>query len=117
MDYKALFESPEAIMLYTAIILYGYRTLAIQHKWNTERWEGMVASAFLAAEKAGVLGEGKLKLALDDFYKQYTQTHGTTPSPLDMRDAALDFGKLALQMKFVPPAPAPTVTATATKAV
>lgn len=106
MDWKELLTSPAAITFYISLTLFIYRKLQISHKWDTERWEGIIAAAFNIAENSKILSSNaKLELALQEFGKQYQATHNKPASPMDMRDAALDFAKLAMAMKF---APAPT---------
>lgn len=103
MDWIQLATSEAAITLYVVVALFVYRTLKIRFQWDTERWEGMVTSAFLAAEGAELLSSNqKLNYALSVFNREYSETYGKDPSPVDVKDAALDLARKALELKFAP---------------
>jgi hypothetical protein len=104
--------SNQAILLYAAIILFFYRWSRDHFHWNTERWEGLVLTAFNAAEVAGfATGEEKLDYALKVFAKEFEETHAQPPSLADLKDAALDLARYAYEHKLAmgsnTPAPAP----------
>jgi len=104
MDWKEMLLklalSEQALLLYAAIILFVYRKLQIKQGWDTERWEGLVTAAFLAAEKSNVFGEGKLAFAMKHFSQGFKDTYGKEPSVMDLKDAAIDFAKKAYELKF-----------------
>ena len=103
MTWIELATSPAAIAVYVTAVLFVYRTLQIRFKWNTERWEGLVTMAFLAAEKAGLkTGNEKLDFALQMFIQKFRDTYGKAPTTNDMRDAALDLARKAFELKFKP---------------
>ena len=103
MNWEQILTSSPAIVFYVAVVLFAFRWFKQREGWDTERWEGMIATAFAMAEKTGVrTGIEKLDFGLREFGKQHTMTYGKPPSARDLQDAALDFGKLALQMKFKP---------------
>lgn len=101
---KEILLSEPAIVLYVSIVLFVWRYLKIKFDWDTERWEGLIASAFNYAEKEGVAkgltGNDKLSLALNEFIKQYQEVWDSKPTPKDLTDAALDLGRLALEHKL-----------------
>lgn len=99
-SWGALFVSGPAIVLYIGVVLFVFHWLQKRYQWDTERWEGIVANAFLLAEKSGVGAAGKLGLAIQSFNQQYQATYGKEPSPLDLKDAAADFARLALKLKM-----------------
>jgi hypothetical protein len=106
MDWKdfalKVASSEAAIVLYIAIVLFVYRKLAISFKWDVERWEGLIAAAFNAAEKQTKFGNVKLEFALQHFAQEFPKTFGKEPSAKDLQDAALDFAKKAWDLKFAP---------------
>lgn len=103
MDYAQLLTSNAAVTFYVVVALYAYRFFKVRQQWETERWEGLVTSAFLAAEKSGFLnGNAKLQHALEIFNREYSETYGQPPSPMDVKDAALDLARKALELKFAP---------------
>lgn len=105
IDWAAVFTSNAAITLYVALILFGYRFLKVRQQWETERWEGMITAAFLAAEGAGFLkSNAKLSFALAEFNRHYQEVHDKEPSAMELKDAALDLARKAMEHKFVPPA-------------
>lgn len=94
-----------------AVILFVYRKLQIKFKWDTERWEGLIAAGFLAGEKSGMkTGNEKLDVAIKKFTEQFVATFGKEPSTADLRDAALDLAKMAFAMKFKPAAVGGVIT-------
>ena len=110
-----LAASPLAITFYCALTLFVWRFLKIRFQWDTERWEGMLAAAFNAAEKSGILGgESKLAYALNVFARLHAETYGKPASPADLKDAALDLARYAYELKLnTPAAPLPAGTPTA----
>lgn len=100
MDWKALFSSEPFIALLSMIVLWFWNYLKTKNQWETERWEGMVAEAFLAAEKAGLTGgNNKLKFALGTFGQVYVKHYGKTPGIKDLEDAASDLARMAFEFK------------------
>ncbi len=103
IQWGEIFSSQAAITFYIALVLFGYRWLKRLQQWTDERWEGLITSAFLAAEKAGFLkSNAKLEYALNAFNKEYEETYGKEPSALDLKDAALDLARKAMEYKFAP---------------
>jgi hypothetical protein len=102
MSWQEMLLSPAAIALYASVVLFVYRKLQIKYKWETERWEGMITAAFLVVEKSGLkTGSEKLDAGIKEFMKQYQTTYGKAPSVLDLKDAALDFARMAMAAKKV----------------
>ncbi len=99
MDWKAILLSEQALALYGTIILVVWRWLARKYQWNKERWEGLVANAYLIAEKACPPGVAKSEWAQKIFSDQFKGVFGKDPTAKDLADAALDFGKLAFEHK------------------
>ncbi|MCW8128915.1 MAG: hypothetical protein KIS92_00895 [Planctomycetota bacterium] len=98
---KELALSPQAIVLYASIVLFAYRLLRDRFQWNTERWEGLVLTAFNAAEAAGFkTGQDKLDHALTIFAKEFEDTYNKPPSIMDLKDAALDLARFAYEHKL-----------------
>jgi len=103
IDWAALLTSNQAIVLYIALVLYGYNYLRVRNSWQAERWEGMISAAFLAAEAAGLkTGKEKLDFALSKFAGEFAASQGKDPDATDLKDAALDFARFAFQHKFAP---------------
>lgn len=101
MSWAEIFASPAAVTFYCSLALFLFRWFKQREQWDTERWEGLVANAFLLAEKSGAIGNnGKLQAALVAFNREYEKTYGKPASALDVKDAALDLAKLALQHKL-----------------
>jgi len=100
-DWKALLGSEPMIALLAMIVMWFWNWLKARQQWETERWEGMVAEAYLAAEKAGITTGGKTKLthALGVFGQVYVKHYNKTPSLKDLEDAASDLAKQALAAK------------------
>lgn len=98
-----LFTSEAAIALYVTLVLFIWRKVKINYQLDSERWEGIVTQCFLAAENAGLAsGNAKLSFALEEFNRVYEETYGQIPDAKDIKDAALDFARKALELKFAP---------------
>ena len=102
MNFDALWQgvlatlnSPAGYTLASALIIYIWHKLAQKFKWDEERWNGVVISAFNAAEKSGALGNGKLGIAMNAFISEHARMYGHEPSAKDIADAAADFARLA----------------------
>ena len=101
MTWAEIFTSGPAVTFYATAVLFFWNWIKRKQGWDTERWEGLVANAFLLAEKSGAIGNnGKLQAALVAFNREYEKTYGKPASALDVKDAALDLAKLALQHKL-----------------
>jgi len=99
-DWQAIVGSEPAIALMSMIVLWFWNWLKARQQWETERWEGMVAEAYLAAEKAGLTnGKTKLTHALGVFGQVYVKHYNKTPGLKDLEDAASDLAKAALAAK------------------
>jgi|CXWL01.1.fsa_nt_gi hypothetical protein len=102
MDWQALLTSDAALLLYVTLVVFVYRKLQISQKWDTERWEGIIATAFTLAEKSGAISSSKLRFALATFNDKFKDTYGREPNAKELQDAALDFGRMAFELKFAP---------------
>lgn len=101
MTLGELFTSGPAITLYIAVVLFAWNWIKRRQQWDTERWEGMLATAFALAEKSGLQSSNqKLNQAIAIFATKFKDTYNREPDPMDLKDAALDFGRLALEYKF-----------------
>lgn len=105
MDWKEfglkLATSEAAITLACMIVLYAFHFFKQKFQWNTEKWEGVVALAFNAAEQAGLkTGNEKADFALKIFAVEYEKAYKSAPTLSDLKDAALDFARLAYDLKF-----------------
>ena len=96
-----LFTSNVAITLYVSVFFLLINWLKQRQKWDTERWDGIIATGFALAEKSGLkTGNEKLNHAIVVFTQKYRDTYGKEPNPMDLKDAVLDFGRLALEYKM-----------------
>ena len=96
-----LFTSEAFISLAVMILIYVYCRIRAHFEWKAETWEGLIASAFLAAEKAGLAtGNQKVDFALLEFTRKFSAVNSAPPTASDLRAAALAFAKLAYDLKF-----------------
>lgn len=106
-NWAEVLQSAPAIMLYIVVVLFTFRHLQVHFQWNTERWEGLVLTAFLFAEKQGLIekltGDEKKQAAIKKFIEEFKKlNNGKEPSKKDLADAALDFARYAWENKDKP---------------
>lgn len=101
MNPEELLKSYPALLIVFMIAKYFCDAVMAWGKQNdtfdVERWEGLIAHAFLEAEKSGSTATEKLSIALGVFADQYEQHYGKSPTLKDRNDARLDFSRLALE--------------------
>lgn len=100
MNWGEFLTSDAFYGLAALVAMWVWNWLKARRQWDTERWEGMVAQAWLAAEKAGLkTGNEKLDHALGIFKTAYINFYNTRPTAQDFRDAALDLSRKSFESK------------------